>query len=146
MPTARPVGRRPTAGARPTTCAHPPHSPQIEHRLFAHITMNWRGRPLVSHQVIVELIGATTSRTGLTVRAEPDRGAYPLGVKVSDQELAAVPITRHEWHGRWNYTIHQPHSRARDQRSPAAGAGRCCRAGEGEVEEGHHPRRSFVRA
>jgi len=67
--------------------------------------MNWRGRPLVSHQAIVELIGATTSRTGLTVRAELDRGAYPLGVKVGDEELAAVPLARHQFHGEWNYTM-----------------------------------------
>jgi len=55
--------------------------------------------------VIVELIGATTTRTGLTVHAELDPGRYPLGVKVSDQQLAAAPITRHEWHGEWNYTV-----------------------------------------
>ena len=80
-------------------------SPQIEHRLFSHISTNWRGRPLVSHEVIVELIGATTTRTGLTVQAELDRGRYPLGVKVSDEELAAVPLRRHQWHGEWNYTV-----------------------------------------
>jgi Rhodopirellula transposase DDE domain len=67
--------------------------------------MNWRGRPLVSHQVIVELIAATTTRSGLKVRAELDRGSYPLGVKIADQELAAVPIRRHQWHGEWNYTV-----------------------------------------
>jgi hypothetical protein len=60
--------------------------------------MNWRGRPLESHEVVVELIGATTTHTGLRVRAELDRGRYPLGVKVRDQELAAVPLTRHEFH------------------------------------------------
>jgi hypothetical protein len=67
--------------------------------------MNWRGRPLISHEVIVELIGATTTHTGLPVRAELDRGRYPLGVKVRDQELAASPLTRHEFHGKWNYTL-----------------------------------------
>ena len=67
--------------------------------------MNWRGRPLVSHEVIVDLIGATTTRTGLKVHAELDRGRYPTGVKVSDAELAAVPLTGHAWHGEWNYTI-----------------------------------------
>lgn len=55
--------------------------------------------------MIVELIGATTTRTGLRVQAALDQGTYPLGVKVSDAELAAVPITRHDWHGEWNYTI-----------------------------------------
>jgi hypothetical protein len=78
---------------------------KIEHRLFSQISMNWRGRPLDSHEVIVELIGATRTRSGLRVQAELDRGAYPLGVKVSDKELAAVPITRHAWHGEWNYTV-----------------------------------------
>jgi hypothetical protein len=78
---------------------------KVEHRLFSHISMNWRGRPLVSHEVVVDLIGATTTRTGLRVHAELDRGSYPTGVKVPDAELAAVPLTRHEWHGEWNYTI-----------------------------------------
>jgi hypothetical protein len=79
---------------------------RIEHRLFSAISMNWRGRPLTSHEVIVELIGATTTQTGLRVRAELDRGRYPLGVKVGDEELAAVPLVRHEFHGEWNYTLH----------------------------------------
>jgi DDE family transposase len=78
---------------------------RIEHRLFSAISMNWRGRPLEDHEVIVELIAATTTHTGLRVRAELDRGRYPLGVKVRDQELAAVPLVRHEFHGEWNYTI-----------------------------------------
>ena len=78
---------------------------RIEHRLCSAISMNWRGRPLISHEVIVELIGATTTHTGLRVRAELDRGRYPLGVKVRDQELATVPLVRHEFHGEWNYTI-----------------------------------------
>jgi Rhodopirellula transposase DDE domain len=76
-----------------------------EHRLFSHISMNWRGRPLISHQVVVELIGATTTREGLQVQAELDTGVYPTHVKVSDAELAAVHITPHAFHGEWNYTI-----------------------------------------
>jgi Rhodopirellula transposase DDE domain len=91
-----------------TVCHFPPGTSKwnrIEHRLFSHISMNWRGRPLASHEVVVELIGATRTSAGLHVRAELDRGSYPLGVKVSDQELAAVPISRHDWHGEWNYTI-----------------------------------------
>jgi Rhodopirellula transposase DDE domain len=59
----------------------------------------------VSHEVIVELISATTTRSGLRVQAELDKGAYPLGVRVSDRELAAVPLRRHHWHGEWNYTV-----------------------------------------
>jgi Rhodopirellula transposase DDE domain len=68
--------------------------------------MNWRGRPLTSHEVIVELIGATTTQTGLRVRAELDRSCYPLGVRVRDEELAAVPLARHAFHGEWNYTLY----------------------------------------
>jgi hypothetical protein len=70
--------------------------------------MNWRGRPLTSHEVIIELLAATTTRTGLTVRAERDTAAYPLGVKITDKqmrELEKRSITRHDWHGEWNYTI-----------------------------------------
>lgn len=79
---------------------------RIEHRLFAHISMNWRGRPLTSHEVIVELIAATTTRTGLMVRAELDAAAYPKGITVTDEELAALPIVRHDFHGEWNYTLY----------------------------------------
>src|SRR5215213_2243638 len=95
-------------GLEITVCHFPPGTSKwnkIEHRLFSAISINWRGRPLVSHEVIVELIGATTTRTGLTVQAELDPGRYPLGVKVSDEELAAVPLRRHQWHGEWNYTV-----------------------------------------
>jgi Rhodopirellula transposase DDE domain len=67
--------------------------------------MNWRGRPLVSHEVIVALIGATSTRTGLTVQAVRDTGRYPTKIKVSDEELAAVHLTPHGFHGEWNYTI-----------------------------------------
>ena len=78
---------------------------KIEHRLFSHISMNWRGQPLVSHEVVVDLIGATTTRQGLQVEAELDRGTYPTKVKVSDEEMAGLRITPHEFHGEWNYTI-----------------------------------------
>ena len=67
--------------------------------------MNWRGRPLTSHQVIIDLIGATTTRTGLKVHAELDNTIYPTGIKISDTQMAALPITRHDFHGEWNYTI-----------------------------------------
>jgi hypothetical protein len=67
--------------------------------------MNWRGLPLVTHEVIVELIAATTTSTGLTLKAELDTGVYPTQVKVSDDELATVRITPHMFHGEWNYTI-----------------------------------------
>jgi hypothetical protein len=95
-------------GLAVTVCHFPPGTSKwnrIEHRLFSQISMNWRGRPLVSHEVVVDLIGATTTRTGLKVRAELDRGSYPTGVKVTDAELGAVPLGRHAWHGEWNYTI-----------------------------------------
>jgi hypothetical protein len=78
---------------------------KIEHRLFAFITMNWRGKPLLSHQVIVQLIGSTTTDTGLAVCCELDANLYPKGIKVSDAEMQAINITRDEFHGEWNYTI-----------------------------------------
>ena len=78
---------------------------RIEHRLFAFMTMNWRGKPLVSHQVIVQRIGATTTETGLKVCCEIDANLYPKGIVVSDVEIQAINISRHEFHGEWNYTI-----------------------------------------
>ena len=83
---------------------------KIEHRLFCHVTQNWRGRPLRSLEIIVSLIGSTTTSTGLVVRAELDPKPYATGVKVSDEELAAVRIKRAKFHGEWNYTI-SPRSR-----------------------------------
>ncbi len=78
---------------------------KIEHRLFSFISQNWRARPLVSYRVIVELISATTTKTGLTVRCELDTGQYPSGIVVSDADMAAINIKRAEFHGEWNYTI-----------------------------------------
>jgi len=78
---------------------------RIEHRLFADISQNWRGKPLVSHQVIVQLIGATTTQTGLTVRCEIDANRYPKGIKVTAAEMATLAIERDPFHGEWNYTI-----------------------------------------
>jgi hypothetical protein len=95
-------------GLEITLCHYPPGTSKwnkIEHRLFSFITMNWRGRPLTTYRTVVELIAATTNSKGLRVHAEHDRGRYPIGVKVSDEELAAVRIRRHDWHGDWKYTI-----------------------------------------
>ena len=78
---------------------------RIEHRLFAYISQNWRGKPLVSHQVIIQLISATKTETGLTVTCDLDRNLYPKGLAVSDAEMAALKIERHSFHGEWNYTI-----------------------------------------
>jgi hypothetical protein len=78
---------------------------KIEHRLFCHITGNWRGRPLVSVEAVVQLIASTTTQAGLVVQAEADTNSYPVGVKVSDEQLHAVRITRDKFHGEWNYTI-----------------------------------------
>jgi len=87
---------------------------KIEHRLFSFISQNWRAKPLVSYRVIVELISATTTKTGLTVRCQLDTGQYPSGIVVSDAEMAAINIQRAEFHGEWNYTIspdpHRPNS------------------------------------
>jgi hypothetical protein len=92
-----------------TVCHFPPGTSKwnkIEHRLFSHIAMNWRGTPLVDLATIVSLIGSTHSRAGLHVRAELDRGPYPAGVIVTDAQLASVRLERHRFHGDWNYTIH----------------------------------------
>jgi Rhodopirellula transposase DDE domain len=91
-----------------TVCHFPPGTSKwnkIEHRLFSFITINWRGKPLRTYRTIVQLIAATTTEAGLTVRAELDEKKYPKGVKVSDAQLAAVNLTRHSFHGDWNYTI-----------------------------------------
>jgi hypothetical protein len=91
-----------------SVCHFPPGTSKwnpIEHRMFCHITQNWRGRPLVSRGVVVNLIGQTTTRTGLEIHAELDTNSYATGIKVTDEELAAVRITRDRFHGEWNYTI-----------------------------------------
>ena len=96
-------------GLQITCCHFPPGTSKwnkIEHRLFSAITMNWRGRPLTSHEVVVRSIAAATTRTGLTVDAQLDTGSYPGGIKISDQHMAALPLDRHDWHGDWNYTLH----------------------------------------
>jgi transposase len=95
-------------GLEITCCHFPPGTSKwnkVEHRLFSHITMNWRGRPLTSHEVVVQTIAATTTRTGLRVHAELDPGAYDTGIQVSDAQMDALPLTRHDWHGDWNYTL-----------------------------------------
>ena len=84
--------------------------------------MNWRGRPLASHQVIVESIAATTTRTGLTVHAELDPGSYPAGIQVSKTQADALPLTRHHWHGEWNYTL-RPEPPAPPPPAPPSGPG-----------------------
>ena len=79
---------------------------KIEHRLFSFISQNWRGKPLISHEVIVNLIAGTTTATGLTVHSELDTRTYPPGVKVSDREVAEIDLRRDKFHGDWNYTLH----------------------------------------
>lgn len=91
-----------------TVCHLPPGTSKwnkIEHRLFSHISMNWRGRPLISHEVVVKLIGATMTKNGLKVKAKLDKRKYPLKVKVSDEEMKSLNIEPHPFHGEWNYTI-----------------------------------------
>ena len=78
---------------------------KIEHRLFAFITQNGRGKPLLTHQVIVQLIASTTTQTGLTVQCRLDENAYEKGTKVSDEQIANLNITPADFHGEWNYTI-----------------------------------------
>ena len=95
-------------GLRLEVCHLPPGTSKwnkIEHRLFSFITQNWRGKPLVSRQAIVNLIAGTTTRTGLVVKAALDTTHYEKGIKVSDEELAAVRLVPHRFHGEWNYSI-----------------------------------------
>jgi transposase len=98
-----------------TVCHLPPGTSKwnkIEHRLFSHISMNWRGRPLTSHDVVVQSIAATTTRTGLRVHAELDTDTYPVGVKIRDDQMKALhdsgALNRHDWHPEWNYTLNPP--------------------------------------
>jgi transposase len=96
-----------------TVCHFPPGTSKwnkVEHRLFSHITMNWRGRPLTSHEVVIKTIESTRTRSGLRVEAELDTGAYPTGITVSKEYLDSLPIQPHETRGSWNYTV-QPHGR-----------------------------------
>jgi hypothetical protein len=89
-------------------CHFPPGTSKwnkIEHRMFSHITQNWRGRPLVSHEVIINLIANTTTRAGLKIRAELDRGTYPTGIKITDTELGSLNLKQDAFHGDWNYTV-----------------------------------------
>jgi len=95
-------------GLRVTVCHLPPGTSKwnkIEHRLFSHISMNWRGRPLTSHEIVVKLIGATVTKTGLKVKARLDKRRYPTKVKVTDEQMRDVNIKPHAFHGEWNYTI-----------------------------------------
>ena len=92
--------------ASKSTCATSHQGPKwnkIEHRLFSAISQNWRGKPLVSHEVVVNLIGATTTRTGLRVQSQLDTNRYPAGRTVSDDELEAIYLRRDSFHGEWNY-------------------------------------------
>ena len=101
-------------GLEITVCHYPPGTSKwnkIEHRMFSFITKNWRGRPLTSYRTIVELIAATTTKSGLTIRSARDQGYYPRGIKITNAELAAVPLTPHHWHGEWNYRISPNHPR-----------------------------------
>jgi hypothetical protein len=95
-------------GLKLTICHLPPGTSKwnkIEHRLFSHISMNWRGRPLVSHEVVVQLISATATREGLKVFAESDKAEYPLKIKITDEQMSKINIKQHEFQGKRNYTI-----------------------------------------
>jgi transposase len=92
-----------------TICHFPPGTSKwnkIEHRLFSFISMNWKGQPLVSHEVMLNLIANTRTKSGLTVTAELDSNSYPTGIKVSDKEFSTINLVRHAFHGEWNYSIH----------------------------------------
>lgn len=95
-------------GLQITVCHFPPGTSKwnkIEHRMFSHISLNWRGKPLINHEVIVNLIANTTTRTGLKIEAEIDANLYPKGLRVTDEELEKINIRKADFHGNWNYTI-----------------------------------------
>lgn len=95
-------------GLEIVVCHYPPGTSKwnkIEHRLFSRITVNWRGRPLETYQTVVNLIAGTTTTTGLTVRCELDPSLYPTKIKLTQQQKESIPITRHDFHGEWNYAI-----------------------------------------
>ena len=95
-------------GLRITVCHYPPGTSKwnrIEHRMFSFISANWRGRPLTDLRTIVELIAATTTTKGLSIQCAYDPNWYPTGVKITDTRLGALPLTPHDWHGEWNYTL-----------------------------------------
>ena len=95
-------------GLRISVCHFPPGTSKwnkIEHRMFCHITETWRGRPLVSREVVVHLIGHTTTKTGLAIRSELDENSYPTGREVTDPQMETLAIKRDKFHGEWNYTI-----------------------------------------
>lgn len=92
-------------------CHFPPGTsfcPKIEHRMFSKITKNWRGRALTSHEVIVNLIANTRTKTGLQIKAELDIAQYPIGIKVTDKEMKALNLEKSSFHGEWNYML-KPH-------------------------------------
>jgi hypothetical protein len=89
-------------------CHFPPGTSKwnkIEHRMFTHITQNWRGRPLLTHEIIVNLIGSTTTKRGLKIKAKLDKRKYEKGIKISDEKMREINLTRSEFHGEWNYQI-----------------------------------------
>jgi hypothetical protein len=95
-------------GLKLSVCHFPPGTSKwnkIEHRMFSFITQNWRGRPLISRQTIVNLIASTKTKTGLVIKAALDTGLYDTEIKISDDELARLKLTRHDFHGDWNYTL-----------------------------------------
>jgi transposase len=120
-----------------TVCHFPPGTSKwnkIEHRLFSHITMNWRGRPLTSHEVVVQTIAATRTSRGLRVEAVSDPGDYPTGVAISKERFAALPLERHTTHGAWNYTLH-----------PAAAAPAVSEGTTGQLSSPAHRRQEMLR-
>ncbi len=95
-------------GLKISVCHFPPGTSKwnkIVHRMFSHISMNWRGKPLIRHEVIVNLIGSTTTKNGLTILAEFDTNQYEKGIKITDKELKKVNLSKDSFHGEWNYTI-----------------------------------------
>ena len=109
-----------------TVCHFPPGTSKwnkIEHRLFSHITFNWRGRPLTSHEVVVQTIAATRTSGGLRVEAALDSGDYPTGVAISKERMAGLPLERHAIRSAWNYTLHPRNAPRPADAAPASESG-----------------------
>jgi hypothetical protein len=106
-----------SAWTLPSCTTHPVRRSGTGHRLFSFISINWRGRPLTDYQVIIETITATTTKTGLSVDAVLDENTYPTGVMVTKAQMEAIPLTPHQFHPEWNYTVHPGRTSESDNRA-----------------------------
>ena len=137
------------AGLDITVCHFPPGTSKwnkIEHRLFSYITINWRGRPLTSHEVVVQTIAATRTSGGLHVEAALDSGDYPTGVAISKERMAGLPLEPHATHSAWNYTLHPRRASSPADTAPASESGGAARRRQGVLAKLADPRLTCMTA